>query len=334
MKAHKVLLQGRAEMCAISEPRSDDGNAAFAWRAASGQRRWQTTIALHQVKVAASYQHVAALSSQVAAFVSALARAHDYKAASGRWRPSIDFARSVVRRTIRRTRTPYCAAIRSDLLRRQRAGAAGAVEMPKHLQRLKHQSASHIPNRYCHPRRSSTHPAIARRQHHQDMGRDLSGVAETVRHAARQLNASAGARCPLAVRPADDQLAVEHVDSSSSSACTCCGTCCRRRVVLSRTGHDRELLDRPERQAAAASGLQPTKFEFVIKNGQETWTDNPAHLASRRRRGDRIELRPVCPESGVRRGKAALSSGCKSHPATAPAGSNRSSYGGVAEAFG
>ena len=38
----------------------------------------------------------------------------------------------------------------------------------------------------------------------------------------------------------------------------------------------------------------------------------------------------------VRRGKAALSSGCKSHPATAPAGSNRSSHGGnkVAEAFG
>jgi len=39
---------------------------------------------------------------------------------------------------------------------------------------------------------------------------------------------------------------------------------------------------------------------------------------------------------GVRRDKAALSSGCKSHPATAPAGSNRSSYGGdeIAEAFG
>jgi hypothetical protein len=36
---------------------------------------------------------------------------------------------------------------------------------------------------------------------------------------------------------------------------------------------------------------------------------------------------------GVRRDKAALSSGCKSHPARAPAGSNRSSYG-VAEAFG
>ena len=38
----------------------------------------------------------------------------------------------------------------------------------------------------------------------------------------------------------------------------------------------------------------------------------------------------------VRRDKAALSSGCKPHPATAPAGSNRSSYGGdeIAEAFG
>ena len=39
---------------------------------------------------------------------------------------------------------------------------------------------------------------------------------------------------------------------------------------------------------------------------------------------------------GVRREKAALSSGCKPHPAIAPAGSNRSSHGGneVAEAFG
>ena len=38
---------------------------------------------------------------------------------------------------------------------------------------------------------------------------------------------------------------------------------------------------------------------------------------------------------GVRREKAAFSSGCKPHPATAPAGSNRSSHGGneVAEAF-
>ena len=39
---------------------------------------------------------------------------------------------------------------------------------------------------------------------------------------------------------------------------------------------------------------------------------------------------------GVRRGKAAFFSGCKSHPAIAPAGSNRSSHGGdeMAEALG
>ncbi len=39
---------------------------------------------------------------------------------------------------------------------------------------------------------------------------------------------------------------------------------------------------------------------------------------------------------GVRRDKAALSSGCKSQPVNAPAGSSRSSYGGdeVVEAFG
>jgi hypothetical protein len=39
---------------------------------------------------------------------------------------------------------------------------------------------------------------------------------------------------------------------------------------------------------------------------------------------------------GVRRDKAAFSSGCKAHPATAPAGSNRSRHRGneMAEAFG
>ena len=49
---------------------------------------------------------------------------------------------------------------------------------------------------------------------------------------------------------------------------------------------------------------------------------------SQRRRGTTA----IC----VRREKAALSSGCKSHPANAPAGSNRSSHGGdeMAEAFG
>jgi hypothetical protein len=45
---------------------------------------------------------------------------------------------------------------------------------------------------------------------------------------------------------------------------------------------------------------------------------------------------PLTSVAGVRRDKAALSSGCKPHPANAPAGSNRSSYGGneVAEALG
>jgi hypothetical protein len=48
------------------------------------------------------------------------------------------------------------------------------------------------------------------------------------------------------------------------------------------------------------------------------------------------ETAPPASAFGVRREKAALSSGCKPHPATAPAGSNRSSYGGneMAEAFG
>jgi hypothetical protein len=44
----------------------------------------------------------------------------------------------------------------------------------------------------------------------------------------------------------------------------------------------------------------------------------------------------LCPLLRVRREKAALSSGCKAHPANAPAGSNRSSHGGdkMAEACG
>ena len=53
-----------------------------------------------------------------------------------------------------------------------------------------------------------------------------------------------------------------------------------------------------------------------------------------RHRGAQIIL--LMTAVGVRRAKAALSSGCKPHPAIAPAGSNRSSYGGdeIAEAFG
>ena len=52
------------------------------------------------------------------------------------------------------------------------------------------------------------------------------------------------------------------------------------------------------------------------------WTETTK--PSRRYRGMSVH--------GVRRDKAALSSGCKPHPATAPAGSNRSSHGGNEEA--
>jgi hypothetical protein len=46
--------------------------------------------------------------------------------------------------------------------------------------------------------------------------------------------------------------------------------------------------------------------------------------------------RPRTHAAGVRREKAALSSGCKPRPAAAPAGSSRSNYGGneMVEAFG
>ena len=60
-------------------------------------------------------------------------------------------------------------------------------------------------------------------------------------------------------------------------------------------------------------------------------------LTSAASRTKRVGLRMTpMSELGVRRDKAALSSGCKSHPANAPAGSSRSSYGGdeIAEAFG
>jgi hypothetical protein len=55
------------------------------------------------------------------------------------------------------------------------------------------------------------------------------------------------------------------------------------------------------------------------------------HLARRKYSGASAKMS----EMGVRRAKAALSSGCKPRPAIAPAGSNRSSHGGneVAEAF-
>src|SRR5215831_5319727 len=68
-----------------------------------------------------------------------------------------------------------------------------------------------------------------------------------------------------------------------------------------------------------------------VKLGRENDPVCPARVRLGKSHAGHVES-----ASPVRRGKAALSSGCKSHPATAPAGSNRSSYGGdeIAEAFG
>src|ERR1700746_465576 len=96
------------------------------------------------------------------------------------------------------------------------------------------------------------------------------------------------------------------------------------------------------------------QFPFILINNvprearsRAIYYTPKGHPKRRRQKwtGDRNQCRPclvqlfVCNAMtvvGVRRAKAALSSGCKPHPATAPAGSNRSSYGGdeIAEAFG
>ena len=82
--------------------------------------------------------------------------------------------------------------------------------------------------------------------------------------------------------------------------------------------------------------LVPTQ---LIENKTENWLRfavRQLKVVHQSFSSDDLAAGPVASGSGVRREKAALSSGCKSHPATAPAGSNRSSHGGneVAEAFG
>ena len=89
----------------------------------------------------------------------------------------------------------------------------------------------------------------------------------------------------------------------------------------------------------------PTKFRLAInlKTAKALGHRGAGNAPRDRRRRDRIIRLLRCKINwsttaavGVRHGKAALSSGCKSHPATAPAESNRSSHGGneVAEASG
>jgi hypothetical protein len=79
---------------------------------------------------------------------------------------------------------------------------------------------------------------------------------------------------------------------------------------------------------------RPENGEWQDNNGKPIYfdgIDNSAYVTGKAPHSARDSW--VC---CVRRDKAALSSGCKAHPATAPAGSNRSSPGGneVAEAFG
>ena len=93
-------------------------------------------------------------------------------------------------------------------------------------------------------------------------------------------------------------------------------------------------------------------FYVVMQRIQERWTRRAARNEAQPARGDSdffsvrlwkrqsfctaAILRRRCPLRACAVSKAALSSGCKSHPANAPAGSSRSSYGGdeIAEAFG
>ena len=78
---------------------------------------------------------------------------------------------------------------------------------------------------------------------------------------------------------------------------------------------------------------------YSVQAGDPRWRNRSIarHMIGRSRSRFRGTLPSAMSGLGVRRGKAAFFSGCKSHPATiAPAGSNRSSHGGneVAEASG
>jgi hypothetical protein len=88
-----------------------------------------------------------------------------------------------------------------------------------------------------------------------------------------------------------------------------------------------------ERSRATVKAKLVFDPNFSVRRASNAWSDNPAHLARANACG--LRGRGVMSALGVRRAKAALSSGCKPHPAAAPAGSNRSSHGGneVAEAF-
>ena len=103
--------------------------------------------------------------------------------------------------------------------------------------------------------------------------------------------------------------------------------------------NSRRRIRSPRRRWRERSDGEAERLAFEVDDELAFWAGQPiavgaACLALRRRSPNLFAAREAA--LGVRRGKAALSSGCKSHPATAPAGSNRSSHGGneVAEAYG
>ena len=100
-----------------------------------------------------------------------------------------------------------------------------------------------------------------------------------------------------------------------------CGWCARHAVAP---------LTRPINLRRLMTGLYSDE-SLSGRAGRLAWGNRV-----RRRPASENLLQPLTTVYGVRREKAALSSGCKSHPATAPAGSNRSSCGGdeIAEVFG
>jgi hypothetical protein len=58
LKADEVRSQRRREMHAILEPHTQHRYAAFARRAAGGQRHWQVAILLRQRKLANFHHHI------------------------------------------------------------------------------------------------------------------------------------------------------------------------------------------------------------------------------------------------------------------------------------
>jgi len=111
---------------------------------------------------------------------------------------------------------------------------------------------------------------------------------------------------------------------------------CARRASVGNTGQKNASVDLG---AMPADGFDAAakKFGTSARPGGSSprqWMDNtPVVRASEETNQNKPGA--IVSVVGVRRDKAALSSGCKPHPATAPAGSNWSSHGGneVAEAF-